>query len=140
MIPRGLARRQVFHAIFKSHRRDRRTGNLAHWRDVGPPKENRHANLVLASGNHHRRNVVDDVGADAVLAAAGNVKAQFRIGVMYVEGRGVPVDYSEAVGWLLQAADQGNTDARDLVAAKMIPWDVAEAQDLAHKWKARTGL
>jgi TPR repeat protein len=46
------------------------------------------------------------------LAVAGDARAQFRIGVMYVEGRGVPVDYSEAAGWLLQAADQGNTDAQ----------------------------
>jgi TPR repeat protein len=113
------------------------------------------------------------------LAAAGDARAQFRIGVMYVEGRGVPVDYSEAVGWLLQAADQGNTDAqnhlgflylygrgvskdyvsahmwfdlaaakgdvqavfaRDLVAAKMTPWEVAEARDLARKRKTRAGL
>jgi uncharacterized protein len=47
------------------------------------------------------------------LAAGGDAKAQYRIGVMYEEGRGVPVNYAEAVGWHLQAADQGNAEAQN---------------------------
>jgi uncharacterized protein len=42
-------------------------------------------------------------------------KAQYRIGVIYEEGRGVPVNYTEALGWLLQAADQGNAEAQNRI-------------------------
>jgi uncharacterized protein len=110
------------------------------------------------------------------LAAGGDARAQYRVGLMYEEGKGVPVDYSEALGWLLQSADQRNAEAqnhlgfmylygrgvsqdyvnahmwfdlaasegnvyavfsRDLVAAKMTPSQVAEAQKLAGERKSR---
>ncbi len=110
------------------------------------------------------------------LAAGGNARAQYNVGVMYEEGLGVPTDYTEALGWLLQAADQGNAEAknhlgflylygrgvsqdyvsahmwfdlaasegnlgavlaRDLVAAKMTPLQVEEAQKLARARKSK---
>jgi TPR repeat protein len=47
------------------------------------------------------------------LAAGGHARAQYNVGVMYEEGLGVPIDYTEAVGWLLQAAEQGNAEAKN---------------------------
>jgi TPR repeat protein len=47
------------------------------------------------------------------LAAEGDARAQYNVGVMYEEGLGVPIDYTEAVGWLLQAAEQGNSEAKN---------------------------
>jgi uncharacterized protein len=47
------------------------------------------------------------------LAAGGDARAQYSVGVMYEEGLGVPIDYTEALGWLLQAADQGNAEAKN---------------------------
>jgi len=46
--------------------------------------------------------------ADAlrVLAEQGNADAQFTLGVMYDNGRGVPQDDTEAVRWYRLAADQ----------------------------------
>ena len=55
-------------------------------------------------------------------------------------GRGVPQDCVQAYKWLSLAADQDNVDAvtdRDLVAAKMTPAQIAQAQKLARDWKPR---
>ena len=55
-------------------------------------------------------------------------------------GRGVPQHYVQASKWLCLAADQDNVDAvtgHDLVAAKMTPAQIAQAQKLAREWKPR---
>ena len=41
------------------------------------------------------------------LAEQGDARAQFRLGVMYFKGQGVPRDYAEAVKWFRKAAEQG---------------------------------
>ena len=46
-------------------------------------------------------------------AEAGDTSAQFRIGVMYVEGRGVPEDAVEAAAWFRLAAEQGDASAQN---------------------------
>jgi len=47
---------------------------------------------------------------DALRARAeqGDAPAQFALGVMYAEGRGVPQDDAEAVRWYGLAAEQGH--------------------------------
>ena len=62
--------------------------------------------------------------------------AQLYLGRMYVAGQGVPQDYVLAYKWLnLAAAQRSNfTQERDLVAAKMTPSQIAEAQRLAREW------
>jgi TPR repeat protein len=47
------------------------------------------------------------------LAAKGNARAQFNLGVMYGTGQGVAQDYQEAIRWYRLAAAQGNADAQD---------------------------
>ena len=47
------------------------------------------------------------------LAEQGNVMAQTTLGVMYLEGYGVPQDYKEAVKWERLAAKQENTHAQN---------------------------
>ena len=39
-------------------------------------------------------------------------EAQFNLGVMYDEGKGVPQDHIEAEAWFRKAAEQGNPDAQ----------------------------
>ncbi len=46
------------------------------------------------------------------LAEAGNVSAQYNLGVMYKNGQGVPQDYAEAVRLYRLAADQGDANAQ----------------------------
>ena len=41
------------------------------------------------------------------LAEQGDAQAQFNLGLMYENGRGVKQDYFEAVKWYRQAAEQG---------------------------------
>ena len=45
-------------------------------------------------------------------AEAGVPGAQFNLGVMYAEGRGVPQDEAAAVSWYRLAADQGLAEAQ----------------------------
>ena len=45
-------------------------------------------------------------------ADAGEASAQFNLGWMYTEGRGVPQDDAEAIAWYRRAAEQGNADAQ----------------------------
>ncbi|WP_315496945.1 tetratricopeptide repeat protein, partial [Haemophilus parahaemolyticus] len=45
------------------------------------------------------------------LAEQGDAAAQFNLGVMYGNGRGVKQDYFEAVKWYRQAAEQGQAKA-----------------------------
>jgi uncharacterized protein len=76
-------------------------------------------------------------------AAQGNADAQFMLGHMYDKGQGVPQDYVQAHKWYnLAAATSTNkpardsaVNARDDVAARMTPAQLAEAQKLASEWK-----
>ncbi len=54
----------------------------------------------------------DELRALAVAAEQGDAEAQFKLGVMYEEGEGVPQDDEEAVKWLRLAAEQGHADAQ----------------------------
>ena len=40
-------------------------------------------------------------------AEQGHARAQYSLGFMYYNGRGVPQDYAEAMKWYRKAADQG---------------------------------
>ena len=75
-------------------------------------------------------------------ADQGEAEAQFNLGLMYAYGRGAPQDYVKAHIWLKFAAS-GASDAkiryivvkaRDALAAKMTPAQIAEAQRLASEW------
>jgi TPR repeat protein len=45
-------------------------------------------------------------------AEQGNAFAQFNLGQIYTQGKGVPQDYAEAVKWWRKAAEQGNAPAQ----------------------------
>jgi len=46
-------------------------------------------------------------------AEQGFAKAQFNLGRMYANGKGVPKDYEQAFYWYTQAAEQGDADAQN---------------------------
>ena len=46
------------------------------------------------------------------LAAQGDVKAQYLLGIMYLRGIGVEQEYAGALNWLRKAADQGDAEAQ----------------------------
>ena len=47
------------------------------------------------------------------LAEQGEAKAQFSLGSMYDEGKGVPQDFDQAATWFRKAADQGYAAAQN---------------------------
>lgn len=81
-------------------------------------------------------------------ADQGHLYAQTALGGYYALGKGVPQDYVEAHKWYNLAAS-GSTlasnrrnrdnaiEMRDLVAARMTPAQIAEAQKLAREWKPK---
>jgi uncharacterized protein len=76
-------------------------------------------------------------------AAQRHVIAQFRLAEIYNEGKGVPRDLVEAHVWANLAAAQGHREAlilREIVAARMTPEDVVEAQRRARRHVEAAGL
>ena len=72
------------------------------------------------------------------LAERGDNRAQYWLGIMYVEGKGVPQDDVRAHMWLSLAADGGNRAARlgrDGIARRMSAAELAEAERLAAAWR-----
>ena len=67
-------------------------------------------------------------------AEQGEASAQFKLGIMYAMGEGVPEDYVMAYVWANLSAAQGQKEAndiKDLLRPKMTAEQVAEAQKLA---------
>jgi TPR repeat protein len=78
-------------------------------------------------------------------ADQGNTQAQGFLGGAYFAGLGVPQDYVLAHMWLNLAVAKGDEDSfksgllkfRNLVARRMTPIEIAEAQRLAREWKPK---
>ena len=73
----------------------------------------------------------------------GHADAQASLGGMYTLGRGVPQDNVEAHTWLNLAASRSSgadreraVTAQDIVAERMTPADLSEAQRRAREWHA----
>jgi TPR repeat protein len=86
-------------------------------------------------------------------ADQGVARAQFSLGVMYANGKGVPQDYAEAAKWYRKAADQGDALAqgrlgrmyfdgtgvpRDYVRAHMWANIAASSSHLDEEWRGFT--
>ena len=70
----------------------------------------------------------------------GHAYAQGALGFMYLEGQGVPQNYVYAHMWLNLSASIGEELAkhnRDIVAKKMTPSQIEEAQKLAQEWVSK---
>jgi len=67
---------------------------------------------LLVSGQHAAAQTnAPDVNAVRERAQKGDPTAQFELGIMYRQGKGVPADSSLAVDWFRKAAAQSNTEA-----------------------------
>ncbi len=78
-------------------------------------------------------------------AEQGFTIAQYSLGLMYYDGEGVPQDDAQAHMWYNLAAsrfspgenrDQAVKD-RDIVAKRMTPAQISEAQKLAREWRPK---
>ena len=66
-------------------------------------------------------------------ALAGNMDAQFAAGLIYAEGRGVPLDRVQSFYWLSKAVAQGDADAerlRMIVGSQMSEEEYQQARRL----------
>ena len=66
------------------------------------------------------------------LAEQGDPAAQYKVGILYETGHGVPQDYAEAMQWYRKAADQGDPNAQHNVGVLYteghgVPQDYGEA-------------
>jgi uncharacterized protein len=73
------------------------------------------------------------------MANAGNVRAQIMLGTVYFIGaQGVPQNYVRAYMWFKLSAAQGDElgkKSRDLVARRMTPAQIVEAEKLVREWR-----
>jgi TPR repeat protein len=73
-------------------------------------------------------------------ADQGDAMAQVKLGMSYEDGLGVPQDYVEAHKWYTLSAANGDkqgAEFRDVLAKRMTPAQIAEAQKLAQEWKPK---
>ncbi|MFO8024427.1 tetratricopeptide repeat protein [Thiohalophilus sp.] len=65
------------------------------------------------------------------VAETGDIDAQYALGLIYAEGRGIEPDLVAAYRWLSRALEAGDKDAGDLrhiVLQQMNPLQIAEAE------------
>jgi TPR repeat protein len=69
------------------------------------------------------------------LADQGDPAGQYRLGLMYYDGRGVPQNYAEAAKWFHLAVNQGNAAAKNLLGAMYANgWGVQQDYVRAFMW------
>ena len=74
-------------------------------------------------------------------AAQGNAHGQLLLGILSVQGKGVPHDYKKALLWIRLAVDQGLHDAQHFLGltyenGKGVSRDLIQA----HKWYILAGV
>lgn len=97
--------------------------------------------LMYVNGQGVQRNDAEALRWYRLAADRDDARAQFNLGIMYRNGQGVPQDYVRAFMWFTLSAARGNQSAinnRDIVAQRMTPAQIAEAQKLASEWKLTT--
>jgi TPR repeat protein len=63
-----------------------------------------------------RADYLTALGIFQVQAAQGEAVAQYNLGLMYLNGLGVPLNLVQARYWLKQSAEQGYSKAKDVLA------------------------
>ena len=116
--------------------------------DQGDASAQFNLGLVYRTGQGVPQDDAQAVKWYRLAADQGDASAQFNLGNTYDIGRGVPQDYVQAHKWFnLSASRALVTDEkdvrdsavknRDILAAKMTPAQIAEAQKLASAWKPK---
>ena len=75
-----------------------------------------------------------------LLAAYGDIAAQYNLGIIYGNGHGVEIDDVAAAAWFRRAAEQGDETAiRGLrvVVGFMSSSEISEAHKLARDWRPK---
>lgn len=95
------------------------------------------AEKYLSGTNGLTQNFTAAAGWYRKAAGRGAAKAQYRLGQLYAEGRGVKRNFVAAHVWFNLAAAQGHGGAaakRSLISLKLTPAEVIRAQKQAGNW------
>jgi TPR repeat protein len=112
--------------------------------DQGDARAQHNLGVMYANGQGVPQDQAAAVSWWRRAAEQGLAKAQGALGVMYERGEGVRRDLVQAHKWYHLAASRLELSEkyreisfrrRDLVAAKMTPAQIAEAEKLAREWK-----
>jgi uncharacterized protein len=113
--------------------------------DQGNGNAQFHLGLMYDHGRGMPQSYAEAVRWYRLAANQGIAIAQFKLGIMYHDGQGLPRDYVQAHMWFNLAASyflasetQDRDEAikaRDFIASKMTPAEIAEAEKLAREWK-----
>ena len=95
--------------------------------------------VMHAHGQGVERNYPEAESWYRQAAEQGRARGQALLGSMYAAGRSVPQDFVLALKWLNLAASDAEkrnvtVKLRDIIAKKMTPAQIAEAQRLAREW------
>ena len=96
--------------------------------------------MMYYQGKGVKRDYKEAVKWHRKAAEQGNTLAQFNLGFMYGDGLGVTQDYVLAHMWYNLAAgngDKSGTNNRDIVASRMTPTQIAEAQKMVKECKKK---
>ena len=110
------------------------------WLRLAADQDNAEAQFVLGNLYWERANYAETVKLYLRSAQHGYVPAQDYLGSMYAYGIGIPADNVQAYFWYDLAAARGEENAaekRDLIAKKLTPDELVEAQKLAREWKPK---
>lgn len=80
-----------------------------------PTPQQRQADYGQGMRAYSRGDYATAVPVFEELAAQGMTQAQYRLGVMYSQGEGVPRDYGEAMAWHRRAAEKGHAQAQTAI-------------------------
>ena len=101
--------------------------------------------VMYGKGQVIPQDYAEAVGWFRKAAEQGVAEAQYNLGQMYRYGYGVPQDYAQALMWFDLAASRfppseyrdNAVKNRDIVAMRMTPAQISEAQRLAQQWKPK---
>jgi len=107
----------------------------------GNPVAQNSLGVLYATGQGVAQDYKEAAKWYSLAASQGDTVAQSNLGFLYVTGQGVAQDYIQAHMWFNLAGaggDSGVIKNRDIIARKMTPEQIAEAQRRAWEWKPKT--
>lgn len=96
--------------------------------------------VMLFTGEGMPEDAQEALGWFLRAAEQGHGPAQYNLGIMYAEGSGTPPDNERAYLWFSLAAERNEAhapQARDFVARRLTPAQLAEAKRLVREWKPK---
>ena len=113
----------------------------------GYPKAQYNLGFLYEKGQGVPQDYAEAVKRWRKAAEQGYARAQYNLGFLYEKGQGVPKDYVLSLMWFNLAASRFHASegkerelavkSGNLVASKMTPAQIAEAERLAREWKPK---